>query len=290
MIGFMRPMQWRFLTGLVPAFLFSSVFTLQGCSIATVDDNLPYGVLNNNDLQLVEEGLPTYLLMVDGLIENWPESESMLASGADLYGAYAGLFVEEPERARKLSNKALDYAFRAACAHDSDYCDLRALSVPEFETLLEDANSGDVPILFTLGSAWAGYIQQNTSDWNAVAELGRVEAIMARVIALDEGYQYGQAHMYMGVLNSILPASLGGKPEVARSHFEQAVALSDGKNLLAPVLFAEKYARLVFDRELHDRLLDEVLAADPEVHGLTLQNTYAQQEARALLADADEYF
>ena len=283
-------MQWRFFKGLVPTVLLASAFTLQGCSLARVDDNLPYGVLNNNDLQLVAEGLPTYLLMVDGLIENWPESESLLASGADLYGAYAGLFVEDPARARKLSTKALDYAFRAACASDEDYCDLRGLSVPEFEALLEDAGEKDVPMLFTLGGAWAGYIQANTSDWNAVAELGRVEAIMERIVTLDEGYQYGQAHMYLGVLNSILPASLGGKPDVAQTHFEKAVALSGGKNLLAPVLYAENYARLVFDRELHDRLLNEVLAADPDVHGLTLQNTYAQQEAEALLADADEYF
>lgn len=283
-------MQWRSVPYWVPSLFFAAVVTLQGCSLAHVDDNLPYGVLNNNDLQLVEDGLPTYLLMVDGLIENWPESESLLSSGADLYGAYAGLFVEDPERARKLSNKALGYGFRAACAHDKDYCDLRSLSVPEFESLLDDAGKGDVPVLFSLGSVWAGYIQQNTSDWNAVAELGRVEAIMERIVALDEGYQYGQAHMYLGVLNSILPASLGGKPEQAKAHFEEAVLLSDGKNLMAQVLYAEKYARLVFDRELHDRLLNEVLAADPDVHGLTLQNTYAQQQAEALLADADDYF
>lgn len=283
-------MQWRSVPYWVPSLFFAAVVTLQGCSLAHVDDNLPYGVLNNNDLQLVEDGLPTYLLMVDGLIENWPESESLLSSGADLYGAYAGLFVEEPERARKLSNKALGYGFRAACAHDKDYCDLRSLSVPEFESLLDDAGKSDVPVLFSLGGAWAGYIQQNTSDWNAVAELGRVEAIMERIVALDEGYQYGQAHMYLGVLNSILPASLGGKPEQAKAHFEKAVLLSDGKNLLAQVLYAEEYARLVFDRELHDSLLNEVLAADPDVHGLTLQNTYAQQQAEALLADADDYF
>ena len=283
-------MQWRFLPGLVPSLFCVAILALQGCSLARVDDNLPYGVLNNNDLQLVEDGLPTYLLMVDGLIENWPDSESLLASGADLYGAYAGLFVEDPTRARKLSNKALNYAFRAACAHDGDYCDLRSLSVPEYEALLAEAGKGDVPVLFTLGGAWAGYIQQNTSDWNAVAELGRVEATMKRVTELEEGYQYGQAHMYLGVLNSILPASLGGKPEVAKAHFEQAMNLSEGKNLLAPVMYAEKYARLMFDRELHDRLLKAVLEADPNVHGLTLQNTYAQEQAKALLADADDYF
>ena len=44
------------------------------------------------------------------------------------------------------------------------------------------------------------------------------------------------------------------------------------------------------DRELHDSLLEDVLAADPQVHGLTLQNTYAQEQAEALLADADDYF
>ncbi|HCR80586.1 MAG TPA: hypothetical protein DIW42_13680, partial [Alcanivorax sp.] len=79
-----------------------------------------------------------------------------------------------------------------------------------------------------LGGAWAGYIQTHTEDWNAVAELSRVRLLMERVVALDEDYRYGQAHMYLGVLNSILPASLGGRPEQARYHFERAVALSEG--------------------------------------------------------------
>lgn len=268
----------------------STVLLLQGCSLAQVDDNLPYGILNNNDLELVGEGLPTYLLTVDGLIENWPESVSLLSTGADLYGAYAGIYVQDPARAAKLTDKARGYAFRAACAHDSDLCDLAALKMPELEAVLEETNKDDVPVLFMLGGAWAGYIETHTSDWNAIADLGRVQALMGRVVALDEGYQLGQAHMYLGVLNSILPASLGGQPDVAKTHFEQAIALSEGKNLLASVLYAEKYARLMFDRELHDQLLNEVLAADPNVHGLTLQNTYAQQLATTLLADANDYF
>ncbi|MGB0406966.1 MAG: TRAP transporter TatT component family protein, partial [Pseudomonadales bacterium] len=43
-------------------------------------------------------------------------------------------------------------------------------------------------------------------------------------------------------------------------------------------------------RELHDQVLREVLEADPEAPGLTLANTIAQAQARALLADADNYF
>ena len=264
---------------------------LQACSVATVDDNLPYGVLNNNDLALVGEGLPTYLLMVDGLIVNWPESEGLLLSGASLYSAYAGLYVtDDQQRAGKLTTKALDYALRGACARDDDFCEVRSLAVPELEAMLEGADKDDVPALFVLGSTWVGYIQQHSGDWNAIAELSRVELIMKRVVELDERYEYGQAHMYLGALNSILPASLGGQPDKARDHFERAIALSDGRNLLAKTLYAERYARLVFDQALHDQLLEEVLAADPEMHGLTLQNTYAQREARRLLASSADYF
>ncbi|KAF0803996.1 hypothetical protein A6D6_03461 [Alcanivorax xiamenensis] len=266
------------------------LLVLQGCAVNRIGDNLARSIEDNNDLVLVGEGLPSYLLMVDGLILTWPERASLLRAGADLYGAYAGLTVEDPERAATLNEKALDYALRAACNHRSDYCDLRKTPVPEFEALLAESDDDDLPTLFTLGSAWAGYIQTHSGDWNAVAELARVRALMERVVALDEGYQNGQAHMYLGVLNSLLPASLGGQPEQAKAHFEQAVALSQGRNLLARVLYAEHYARLVFDRELHDAQLQKVLEADPEQPGLTLQNVYAQQQAQRLLDSADAYF
>lgn len=266
------------------------LLVMSGCAVTRVGDNLPYGVLNHDDLTLVGDGLPTYLLIIDGLIENWPESESMLSSGAGLYSAYAGTFVEDPQRARKLSARALDYAFRAACAADSKLCDLRNLKMAEFEQRLQRQRSKRVPVLFTLGSTWAGYIQLNSADWKAVGELGRVDAIMQRIVALDEEYEYGQAHMYLGVLNSILPESLGGQPDKAKFHFKRAIALSEGKNLMAQTLYAERYARLVFDQQLHDSLLDEVLAADPVVHGLTLQNTVAQRDAKRLRAESADYF
>ncbi len=263
---------------------------LSGCGVARLDDSLGRAVMQNNDLATVEAGLPSYLLMIDGLIVNWPERSGLLITGADLYGAYAGVFVENDDRAARLNEKALEYALRGACAHDGDYCDLRGIEVPAFEALLDGAGQDDVPVLFSLGGAWAGYIQTHTDDWNAVAELSRVRLLMERVVALDEDYRYGQAHMYLGVLNSILPASLGGRPEQARDHFERAVALSEGRNLLARVLFAEHYARLVFDRELHDAQLHKVLEAEPDVPDLTLQNTYAKQQARQLLDSADDYF
>ena len=55
-------------------------------------------------------------------------------------------------------------------------------------------------------------------------------------------------------------------------------------------MFAQMYARLMFDRELHDQLLVEVLEAEPRVDGLTLSNLIAQQQARELLSSGDEFF
>ena len=54
--------------------------------------------------------------------------------------------------------------------------------------------------------------------------------------------------------------------------------------------FASRYARLVYDKKLYERLLHEVLDADPSVPGLTLSNVIAQRQARRLLAKSDVYF
>ena len=105
-----------------------------------------------------------------------------------------------------------------------------------------------------------------------------------------EAYQRGAAHLYLGVLATLLPEAMGGKPEEGRSHFERAAQLSGDRDLMPKVLLASEYARLVFDRQLHDTLCREVLEADPVEPGLTLSNTLAQNEAERLLADSLDYF
>jgi hypothetical protein len=148
----------------------------------------------------------------------------------------------------------------------------------------------DVPALYSLGAAWTGWIQVRREDWEAVADLPRVEAIMERVAALDETYEDGGAHMYLGVFATLLPPAAGGKPEEGRAHFERALEIGGDRNLMAYVLYAQYYARMMFDRELHDRLLTRVLELDPEVPGYVLVNTAARKQARTLLDGAEDYF
>ncbi len=139
-------------------------------------------------------------------------------------------------------------------------------------------------------SAWATWVKANSEDWVAIADKARVEAMMLHVTSLDPEYQRGSAYLYLGVLATLLPEALGGKPEEGRAFFERSIKLSDGRDLMAKTLLARDYARLVFDRELHDRLCREVIEADPVVEGLTLSNTLAQEEAQFLLDDSEDYF
>jgi hypothetical protein len=291
-----RIRHWRIILFVVPIYIILCTILLCGCSSfissATVDmtESLSHAILNNNDPATVEAGGPAYLLMIDSMLYRNPENESLLRSAADIYTAYTDVFVEDKVRAKKLTHKALDYALRAICVRRSDACTLRQIKFQEFKTFISRLNIKDVPDLFTLGSAWSAWIQAHREDWNAVAEISRVQAIMERVVELDECYHDGAAHLYLGVLATFLPPALGGKPQVGRRHFERALDISNNKNLMVKVLYARHYARLMFDRKLHDRLLNEVLKAQPDIPGYALSNALAQQKARELLDSADDYF
>lgn len=264
--------------------------TLMRPAASGFTEGLTAAIQDQNDPDTVRDGAPAYLLALDGLIESAPNDTELLLAGASLYGAYAGAFVDDEVRQRRLRDRALGYGRRALCTERRDVCEAAERTYEEFVTSLGRTRSADVPVLYGFGAAWAGWVQGRSADWAAIAELPKIEALMQRVVALDDVYEQGAAHLYLGVLLTTRPATLGGKPDQARQHFERALELSEGRNLMAKVLYARHYARLVFDRVLHDRLLEEVVAADPAAPGLTLGNTLAQEQARVLLADADEYF
>jgi hypothetical protein len=263
---------------------------LMGSATARFADDLSASILDQNDPETVRAGAPAYLLALDGLIEGKPENTGLLLAGARLYGAYASAFVEDEVRLRRLWDRALGYARRALCLEAPGVCGAVEAPYDEFAASLEAVGRADVPAVYGFGAAWAGWVQAHADDWAAVAELPKIEALMGRTVALDESYDGGAAHVYLGVLFTQRPASLGGRPEEGREHFERGIALAEGRNLMAKVLYARHYARLVFDRPLHDRLLGEVVEADPEAPGLTLVNTLAQEEAQLLLDAGDDYF
>ena len=123
-----------------------------------------------------------------------------------------------------------------------------------------------------------------------MTKLPGVESALKRVHALDPQYQAVQVEHFLAVLNTIRPPALGGNFEAGKAYFEQALTLSNGKDLSISVDYARYYARTLYDRELHDQLLNGVISAEPIQEGYTLFNTLAQREAQELLDSADDYF
>ncbi len=291
----MHRVRRRHLNAVVPLAVIGSM-TLTGCLtvIAPVTTRVTSGlttaVLDHNDPETVRAGAPAYLLMVDAMIAGDPKNTGLLIAGAQLYSSYTTGFVVDRERAARLAERGRSYGWRGLCESDKRTCDSWHLPFDEFQAIINGVEEKQVPALFAAGVAWATWVQVNRADWVAVADKARVEAIMLRVTTLDEDYRDGAAYTYLGVLNTIIPAALGGKPEQGRKDFERAIELAQGKDLMTKVLLAQDYARMVFDRELHDRLLIEVIEADPNVPGLVLLNTMAQAQAKKLLAESDDYF
>lgn len=280
----------KLVTLVVIILLSTGCASLISSATSRMADNITLAILNQDDPDTVRDGAPAYLLMIDGLIEGDAENVGLLLSGAKLYGSYASAFVEDETRAQRLANKSYAYAKRALCEQSVNFCDSVDGKLDQFETSLAATGKRDIKVLYGFAVAWAGWIQANASDWNAIADITKVKALFQHCITLDETFDDGGAHIYLGVFESLLPPSLGGKPEISRNHFERALEISQGRNLMVSVLMAKHYTRLVFDQELHDSLLAAVVSADAEYPGYTLINTLAKSQAEQLLAESEEFF
>ena len=254
-------------------------------------DNLGQAVLNQPDPGIVRDGAPSYLLLLDSLLESNPDDAAVLAAAAELYAAYGVVFSDDPERAKVLTTRARNYGERAICEEFRPACDWPTSDFQTFEASLEDLDDDHAYAAEAYAVASLAYIRANSDDWGALARLPFVEALILKVLPyVEEDADLGTFYNYLGILNSLRPPALGGEPERAKDYFERAINLTRGRDLSVKVEYARGYARLLYEQELHDRLLEEVLASETEAPGLTLTNTLAKRDARELLESGKDYF
>ena len=281
--------------GFLLSVILGSIF-FSGCStIATragagLAENLTTAMMEQDDPELVREAVPSYLLLIDSFIVSNPNNTAMLNAGGQMYAAYGAVFVDDSERAKLLTARARLYGERALCAADEEACNLNGLSYDEFVAKVSQVNAGAAAELYTYSLTSLAYIRSNSDDYVAIADLPKIQFAMEHLLSIGGSENDVDIYLYLGVLSTLRPEALGGKPAEGKAYFEQAITLSEGENLPAKVEYARSYARLVYDRELHDQLLNEVLAAPVEQPGMTLFNVMAQEQAEALLESADDYF
>ncbi len=274
--------------------LLSSCFPSKKLTVvatASLLEDVAKSAYRQSDLRLIREGMPAYLLLLDGMVQALPDNEQLLLAAAQGYSAFASALVGEQDReyARLLYGRSKDYALRGL--------EKRGLMAPpvcaldDFRDCLRGLGKEDVPYMFWAATAWGNWISLNLDSVEALAELPRVELLMRRVLELDETFYYGGPHLFMGIWYSSRPKIAGGDLEKGRAHFLRAIELGKGKVLMAQVYYADHYARRVPDKELFVSTLRIVLETPADVlPELTLLNTVAHVKAEDLLKQADDIF
>lgn len=292
--------------GSVSAFLFylfapCLILAAAGCipvkqarvaAVALTLQDVAQAASKQTDTALIREGTPAYLMLVDGLIEAYPDSPELLLAGCRAYGSYASMVAGEasPRKAEALYLTAKRYGFRALSGR-TDFAQAAAGNLDEFREFLQRYQKEDVPALFWTAGAWAGWISSNLGNVEAVGDLPALEATLERTLQLDDRYYYGGPHLLMGVYLAARSPVFGSGLSESKTHFDRALAMSGNQALAAKVLFAEYYAVGIKDRRLYEATLREVVNAPAaELPELTLSNTLAKEKAGRLLERTEEYF
>jgi hypothetical protein len=244
------------------------------------------------NVTIVREGTPAYLMLVDGLIEAYPDNRELLVAGCRAYTSYAAMFLadDQSKETEALYLRAKLYGFRAL-SERGDFGKAADGSLDEFKSFLQRYQKEDVPALFAIASAWGGWIGSNLGNVKAVGDLPVFGATLDRVLELDDAYDDGSPHLLKGVYLAVRAPVLGGGLAEAKQQFDRAFSISGNKALAGKVLFAQYYALGIKDRELFVGTLREVMAAPvDEVPELTLANTLAKEKAKKLLAKTEVYF
>ncbi|MGE5313435.1 MAG: TRAP transporter TatT component family protein [Acidobacteriota bacterium] len=269
---------------------------VQNVAVNSTSGILTYGMaalFEEPDLTVAEQAIPGNLKLVEALYRAKDGDDdklgTMLVQG---YTGYALSFVEDtdPERAKALYKRARDYGLKVLrknkkfdAAFDQD--------AETFRTAVQSFTKDDVETIFWTANAWGSLVNLGMNDPELIGDLSKVNALMEFVIANDEGFYYGSAHMYFGTIFATIPRALGGKPELAKEHFEKCFKLGNNKLLLPYVFMAKSYAVQVQDKELFLSLLKTVEEAPDDIlPEQMLVNAVAKRKARALAARADELF
>ncbi len=255
-------------------------------------DHVFQAIQSQPDPDLVREGFPTFLLLIDGLIHAAPEDCDYLLAGASAYGMYCQAFYsddEQRDRAALLYDHANQYGLRLL-AKTLRVSDARTVDLQEFERRVHAAGIKDVPALYTTASVWLGWILANADSMDAMSDLPRTVAIMSRVIELDEAFQDGAAHIFFGVYYAVQPRGAGQDLERSLHHFNRAIELAGENNTMPMVMMAEFYATATLDESMYINTLNRVVALDlrkrPEKR---LLNEIYRRRAQHLLDNADDY-
>ena len=164
---------------LIPIYLVGALllFAVSGCASLVVQpalDSLSRSLERQDDLELVREGAPALLLMIDGLITADPDNPDLLVAGAKFYSSYALGLAEmgDLERARVVSGKARTYGLALLKGYPDLAAGLNG-SLADFKQILDSFIPREVAHLFWGGYGWGAWISLQDGAPAAMVDFNR---------------------------------------------------------------------------------------------------------------------
>lgn len=282
------------------SFILLIMFLLNGCSISqlTVKAAMPLidggvaAINQESDLQLAKSAIPGNISLIEGMLINDPDNESLRLYAAEAYYGYAFGFVEDsdPQRATELYLRGYRHALHALLNRGLSKQALNG----ELESLQEDINKlgkSSVPALFWTASCRAKAIDLNRDSAKSLAQLPKAVMMMQRVLDLDENFYLSGAHIFFGVYYGSKSPMLGGNYTLAEQHFNKANAANDNKLLVVDLLQAKYLERQRFNRADFHKLLTHIINAPDDLYPQqALINAISKQKASLYLEKEDLWF
>lgn len=273
---------------------------LNGCSTGqivarsslSIMDSAVSAMNRESDLELAKAAIPANLKLVEGLTLELPTNRELRIHAAQgLYGyAFGYIEDESPVRASLLYRRGLAHALSSLQAAGLTGNPL-VMQRDELIQKLDTLGPAALPDLFWAASNWAKWIDMNRTDPERIADMGKVEAIMQRVMKLDENYYYGGPNLFFGVWFGSRSPMLGGDFARSEAHFAKARNFTNGKLLITDVLYAQYLAVQQGNRDIfHDKLRAVINAPKDLYPEMALVNAIAQQKAQTLLNKEEELF
>ena len=260
----------------------------------------------DDDPELIGAALPFSLKLMESVLASAPEHRALLAATSAGFTQYAYAFVQQEadvlalddterawlawNRARRMYLRARDYGLRGLdVAVPGFSATLRTTAA----TTVAQAGATEVDLLYWTAASWAAAIALGKDDPSLVADLPLVSAMIDRALAVDADWDRGAIHSFLVTYEMARPDAMGSfddRVTNARSHFDRAVSLSQGKAAGPYVSWAESVCLPREDRACFEEMLQAALKINPDDHPATrLANTIFRRRAAWLLANVDRW-
>ena len=260
------------------------------CTCTSMVKGLSDSLYSQKDIKLVEDGAPSFLLLVESLIYSNPTNKNWLLTGIQLFSAYSNAFVKDKERKTIFQDKTKDWALKLLRTYPK-FKQTENGDFDKYNKWVETINERDVPYVFWAANAWIMWIIAHSDSIEAIMELPKAKAIIDRIYKIKPDYYYGAPHLFYGIYYSALPEIAGGNLVKAKEEFDKALKISGDRFLMTKISYAEFYLKAKYDRKDYIKVLEEVVNADidkyPEVR---LLNAFSKKQAKELLEQTGKFF